>query len=167
MKIIIFAIIAIFIFMPIVVYQQEFSMNQLMLRDAKFVAEEAAAGAAQYIVRTEYAEGRYIFNQTEGKKAAEYIIKQNLNLNDDFTPKTGSYWTEKITYTIEFIDDTTLIPAGGAQLYTNAPYGFTQTMTAPTVVVTLNCGRARYSAPYSLTTTPSRVIAEHEWKDYE
>jgi hypothetical protein len=138
-------------------YTQDRNMHLRQLSKLKFVAEESAAAAAQYFDKVEYSEGRYVFNQVEGIKAAEYVMKYNLNLNDDFTPKSESYWTDKITYKIKFYDDlNTIYPF----LYSDG--GIALTIGSPTVIVEINAGKTRYR----LMSSPPIAVrtAAHEWK---
>lgn len=121
--------------------QEDTNMHQRQMQKLKFVAEEAAAAGAQYYVKEEYAKGNYVFNKAEGTKAAEYYIKKNLKLDDNFNPTGNNYWTDKVTYTIEFYDDSnTKFP----YLYNHSSGMLTKVLTSPSVVVCINTGKPRY-----------------------
>lgn len=127
----------------------------------EFVAQEAAAAAAQYYDYMEYSQGRKVFNQIEGIKAVEYIIKSDLNLDVSFTPSVNSYWSDPITYQIFFYDDSnTVFPI----IYTDSETNYVLTIGDPTIIVKINAGKGRYR----LITTQPRAIrtAAHEWKSY-
>lgn len=142
------------------VFQVDYNLHQLHLNKLKICTESAAAAAAQYKNNVAYSNGIYQFNQAEGIKAAEHIIKKNLNVNEDFTQKPGNYWQDTVTYTIQFFDDTnTTYP----YTYTDAASGYTATIDEPTVIVAVSCGRARYRVPYITLIPESRRITAHEW----
>lgn len=152
------------------IFQNEYDRHHLEAEHVKFTAQEAAAAAAQYFVDTEYAEGRYVFNQAQGILAAEHIIKNDLELNDKFEPLPGSYWTEKVTYTIEFFDDKTITNMGTCTgypcLYTHPTTDFVLTITQPTVIVTIYAGKARYTTLGLFEQPQVYRTGAHEWKSY-
>lgn len=141
------------------VFQQDYNLHQQQIHNLKFTAEETTAAAAQYIVEIEYAEGRLVFNQVEGIKAAEYMIKKHLKVDDNFIPEDNSYWQEEITYVIEFFDDSnSTFPF----LYEYNSTLFTLTITDPIVVITIDAGKPRYRI---LVNPPNAIrTAAHEWK---
>lgn len=162
MKVFLIALAITLVCTGFIVFQQDYNIHQMQLERMKFVAEEAAAAAAQYYYLNQYADGVIAFNRPECVKAAEYVIKKNLDLQDDFNPAPNTYWPERVTYTIQYFDDTnTVYP----YVYTHPTMGFVQTIIAPTVIITLNCGRARYRVPYITLVPPSVRAAAHEWKD--
>jgi len=141
------------------VFQHDYHLHQQHTYHLKFTAKEAAAAACQYFIASEYAEGRFVFNRQEGIKAAEYIIKSHLKLDNHFFPQDNSYWREQITYTIQFFDDAnTTFP----DIYQHEEGNFTLTITDPTVIITIDAGKPRYR----LLDNPPNVIrtAAHEWK---
>jgi len=161
MKVFIIGLAVVIVCTYFIVFQQDYNLNQLENMEVKFVAEEAAAAAAQYYDKLSFSNGIYKLNPIEGTKAAEYIIKKDLKLNDDFTPIADTYWTDRITYTIEYFDDTnTTYPLE----YNNASISYTDTVVAPTVIVTINCGRAKYRVPYIINTQQNIRAAAHEFK---
>lgn len=128
--------------------------------DLKFYAQEAAAAGAQYFDVTKYGEGQLVFNQEEAKKAIEYMIQKNLKLDSQFRPQKGSYWTDQIKYKAEFFDDSnTTFP----YLYSHESTYFTQLLTDPTVVVTIDAGRPRFR----LYGDPPRMlrVGAHSWEE--
>lgn len=142
-------------------FQDQYNRAERQSIRLKYIAEEAAAAAAQFYDYQEYALGRKVFNQAEGIRAAEAVIKNNLFLDNDFMPAENSYWTEQITYTIEFFDDSnTTYP----YLYEHASSYFTLAIGDPTVIVTINAGKPRF--PVYITSNPPDIFrtAAHEWK---
>ncbi len=148
-----------FVFMIFTTYQSEYNLHQEQAFNLKFVAEEAAAGAAQYILLDQYTNGYLVFNKIESIKAIEYILHKNLKLSLELFPGTNSYFTQQIQYDIRFFDDSnTNFP----YLYEDLINRFTLTISNPTVVIIVNAGKSRYK----LIDNPPDVIsiAAHEWK---
>lgn len=149
-------------------FQNDNDRHLLESEHLKFTAQEAAAAAAQYFVEEDYAEGSYVFNQAEGIEAAEYIIKNNLELENDFEPQKSSYWTKKVTYNIEFFDDETITHTASCTqfpcLYVHETTDFALALTVPTIIITIYAGEARYT----LFEKPPEVYrtGAHEWVDY-
>lgn len=139
--------------------QGDTNMHQRQMAKLKFVCEEAAAGGAQFKDNVQYSQGNYVFNRIESKKAAEYYIKKNLNLDDSFNPIGNNYWTDKITYTIEFFDNSnTTFP----YLYIHPSGAMVQVITEPTIVITINAGKPRYR---NIKNVPMAFrVAAHSWK---
>lgn len=153
-------VLLIFISAWFTAYQDQYNRYERYMLKAKFDAEEVAAAAAQYFMPIEYSEGKYVFNQQEGIKAAEYILKKRLELDNAFKPSLNTYWTDTITYKIEFFDDSnTIYP----YLYTHESSYFTEVITNPTVVVTINLGKPRFST----ISNPTEVFrtAAHTFRE--
>lgn len=128
---------------------------------AKYAAEEAAAAAAQYIQNDQYGEGKLVFNQEEAIKAAEYMLKTHLSLDNQFKPIPGTYWLDQMSYKIEFFDESnTTFP----KLYEHESNYFTMVITDPTVVITVNLGRPRYRVVFK-NAPPVFRTAAHTWKE--
>lgn len=141
------------------IYRQDSHMFQRQLIKLKFVCEEAAAAGAQYYVKTEYKNGYFVFNKEEGTKAAEYIIKTQLKLNNELMPLVDSYWRDKVTYTITFYDDSNIVYP---YLYTHSSGALAHVVTSPTVIVSINAGKARYR---QMISPPTAIrVAAHAWK---
>lgn len=143
------------------IFQQDYNLHQQHLYNLKFSAEEAAAAAAQYLDMVQYKNGSLVFNQAEGTKAAEYIIQQQLKLDENFAPTIGSYWQEQVKYKIEFFDDSnSTFPF----LYTHETNMLSITVTEPTIVVTIDAGNPRYRM---FANPPNAIrVASHSWKGY-
>ncbi len=159
MKTYIVGVALFFVFMIFTTYQYEYNMHQEQVYSLKFVAEEVAAGAAQYILIDRYMDGYLVFNKKESIQAVEYILHKNLKLNLELFPGINSYWTQQIQYDIKFFDDSnTNFP----YLYEDLINAFTLTITDPSVIITINAGAPRYK----LINNPPDVIsiAAHEWK---
>lgn len=148
-------------------FQDQHDRHTLESEHVKWTAEQAAAAAAQYFVKNRYAEGFYVFNQAEGIQAAEYIIKSNLELDDNFDPLPGSYWTERVTYTIEFYDDDTIASTGTCTgypcLYIHPTNDFSLAIAYPTVIVSIYTGKARYSI---IAAPDVYRTGAYEWREY-
>lgn len=147
--------------MSFTIFQQDYNLHQQHLYSLKFTAEEAAAAAAQYLELNQYKNGRLVFNQAEGTKAAEYIIKQQLKLDDNFAPLFGSYWHDQVQYKIEYFDDSnSTFPF----LYTHEMTQISITIAEPTVVVTIDAGKPQYRM---FANPPNAIrVASHSWKGY-
>ncbi len=153
--------IALFIlFMFFTIFQSDYNRHQEQLQLLKYVAEEAAAAAAQYIIPNYYKEGYLVFNQTAGNLSANSVVRENMRLDSNLQPTLYSHWKEQISYMIDYYDD----------LNTEYPYELSRPefnlvlmITAPTVIVTLNAGKADYrfyKEPPDILT-----LAAHEWQD--
>jgi len=145
----------------VMIYSQDDVFFLKNIQRVKFIAEEATAAAVLYYDSNEFSEGHKVFNRIEATKAAEYIIKSNMRLDNSFMPDSNSYWQDQIKYEILFFDDSnTTFPI----LYTDPDNDFTIAIGDPTIIVRINPGRARYR----LITTQPIVIrtAAHEWKSY-
>ncbi|WP_291633734.1 hypothetical protein [Clostridium sp.] len=140
-------------------YKQDNYMHQEQMLRLKRVCQEAAVAGAQYFDKSQYRYGKYVFNQSEGTKAVEEIIKYNLKLDNNFVPLANTYWQDKITYTITFLDDSnTVYPL----LYTDPSGMLTHAITSPTVVIAINAGKTRYRL---ITNPPTAFrVSAHAWK---
>lgn len=128
----------------------------------KYVCEQTAHSASTYYVTSEYGEGRKVFNQTEGIKIIEHQMKYLLNLDNGFTPAPDTYWQDNVTYKAYFFDDSN----------TTYPYdfiddetGFSKTIKEPTVIVTINAGKARYKVSLIPSTGDNIRSAAYEWQE--
>jgi hypothetical protein len=146
----------------VTVFYQDLKQAELRNFELKYVAEELSASASLFINEQEYSRGRIVFDQTEALRAFDHQIKTLLHLDNGFNPLTTSYWTEKVTYRINFYDDSnTAYP----YLFTDPDTMFTYVVTEPTVVVTLNTGKARYRISFLDSTDDNIRSAAHEWKN--
>ncbi|WP_240416482.1 hypothetical protein [Paenibacillus periandrae] len=139
--------------------QDEYNRAERQYIKLKYIAEEAAAAATQYHDSIAYSNGSMVFNQSEGIKAAEYVIRKGLNLDNNFIPMPGSYWIDKVTYNIQFFDDSN---SSYPILYNHSSGYFSMAIGDPSVVITIMVGKPRYSI-----VTPPRLFrtAAHEWKE--
>lgn len=140
-------------------FQDDHDRHERMLFNLKFAAEEAAAAGAQYADPVQYAEGKLVFDRTEGTKAAEYEIRQLLHLDERFDPLPGHVLKERVRFWIEFYDDgNTSFP-----YHYEDPYSHLKlTLTDATVIVRLNEGKALYRLQ---SDAPDLYrIAAHTWQ---
>lgn len=149
-----------FVSMVFTIFQQDYNIHQEQTYNVKFTALEAANAASQYIMVDSYKEGKLVFNQIEGTKAAEEIIKSQLKLDENMMPLTGSYWQEQVKYSLEFFDDANAV---FPFLYNSKQVPFSLTITNPTVVITIDAGQPRYRVKYSNLSDVTRIAAQ-EWK---
>ena len=140
------------------IFYEDNNINQEQLYKVKYVAEEAAAASAQFVDEAAFSEGKLIFNKDEGTKAAEYYIKKNLNLDNNFIPLSNSYWSSKVNYSITYFDSTnTVFPV----LYQDPSGLLTKTIASPTVVVRIDPGKGRYRKFSNPIDIPR--VAAHAW----
>lgn len=145
MKPLIVGLAIVILFTAFTIYQQDNNTYIRQLEYLKYIADECADSAALYYNTTEFGEGRKVFNQDEGIKAIEYMLKDYLNLYDDLTPKDNSYWVDPIEYNVYFFDySNTTFPT----LFTEPITGYVKSITEPTVVVTINAGRPKFRLPF-------------------
>lgn len=127
------------------VYQHNYNLHQEQIDYLKYVAQEAAAGAAQYFSEEKYGDGYLVYNQTEGNKAANAIVKELLYLNDDMSPTNKTYWkqTNKVTVELQYFDEENYtFPYDYTYEHPNGSTHFI--MYGPSVIVKVNVGKAKY-----------------------
>ncbi|MEK5081084.1 hypothetical protein MKX73_19350 [Solibacillus sp. FSL W7-1436] len=137
---------------------------------AKYVVEEVATAGAQYNYLSDYADGYYNFYQDEGEKAIHHFIRSNFNLDNDLMPLEAGkgYWHEQMKYEATFIDyqspQYTAFP--GTYSYTHFGKLHEITLNGPSVIVTLDVGRAplRISRLFKDDST-NYVTAIHTFED--
>lgn len=144
MKSFIITIALVILFNIFCVYQFDTDIYRRQLEWLKVVAEECADSAALYYDLEAYSHGKIVYNEEEGIKAIEYILKDLLKLDDNFIPYSG-YWQDKIEYDVYFIDEENY----------SFPYefrdnrtGYTMYLFEPTVIVTIDAGRGRMRLPF-------------------
>lgn len=141
------------------IFQVDYNKHQEQLYLLKYIAEEAAAAAAQFTVVEHYKDGYLVFNQEAGDLAARRVLKESMNLNNSLLPINNYYWVEQVEYTVYYFDD----------FNTNYPYHFNSQeinfeiiVSAPTVIVIINAGQPEYSLTKSV---PDLIaVAAHEWQ---
>lgn len=162
MKVFIVAWAIVILYMSGLVFSEDNYNHERELIKLKYVSEEAAAAAAQYQDASYYKDGKFVFNETEGDKAAAYIIQQDLKLDNNFNPTSSSYWKQKVTYTVQYFDDSnTKYP----YLYTDPKGVLNHVITSPTVVVSIDAGKARYRLISNENIPEAYRVAAHSWKD--
>ena len=142
---------------------QDYNMHERYMMKLKFVSRETAAAAAQLYDAEAYSEGRKVFNRSEGLKAAQYIVENNLKVGStswgsqittEFghkyegvaAPLEGEY-ARAILITIEFFDDASANNkfSEDDDFYIEYDHDqYYQTITEPSVAVTINAGKPRY-----------------------
>ena len=161
MKPFIVGLAIILLYTTLYVFDVDYRDNRYFLKDLKYVCEEVSISGALFLETEEYKEGRIIFNQSEAIAAIENQMKILLKLDDEFNPLPGSYWTDKITYDVYFLDDSnTIFPTTFVDPDTN----YTAAITMPTVVVTINAGDGRSMLSSLNSTTDNIRSASHTWE---
>ena len=142
------------------VFNQDNNMYQQQMLRLKYVCENASDAGAQYIDEEQYKNGKFVFNQVEASKAIKDVIITDLKLDNNFIPLSNTYLKDKVTYSISFYDDS------NSDFTNNITYKdpeglLTHKIKSPTVVVSINAGRARYriisNSPYIIRTSA------HSW----
>lgn len=140
---------------------QDHNFHQIYKNQIKFIAEEAASAAAQFYDVEAYSNGYKIFNKAEGEKAAIYIIKNLMNLDNNFNPVGNNYWQDKINIEIQFWDDSNLDTLESTPLiYSSGNHHVI--INQPTVIVKIDAGKPRYRILESFNVIE---IGAHSWKD--
>lgn len=127
------------------VFQNNYHIHQEQIHHLKYIAQEAAAGAAQYNQKQEYGNGYLVFNQIEGEKAVRHLLRKMLDLNVDMSPSEKTYWrkTEKIEYEIKYFDEKNYT-FPHEFVYENENGKTKLLMTGPSVIVKVKVGKAKY-----------------------
>ncbi len=142
MKAALFGIAAFFFSLFIWLFCHDYNLNHLYYVQLRNTAEEASVAATMFISPQEESEGRIVFNQAEGHKAIRAVLKSMLKTDESLNPSEGSYWQQQIIYSAYFYDDSnTTYPYTFADPQT----GYTTIIYRPSVIVTINAGKARYS----------------------
>ncbi|OAH58660.1 hypothetical protein AWH48_16820 [Domibacillus aminovorans] len=148
MKEFIIGIAMVLVFTIFTIYQQDSNIHREQMQALKSITQEAAAAAAQHYVSDEYGDGNYSFNEEEGRKAAEAIIRSSLKLDAELRPTSKSYWhkVSKVTYDITFLDhnDFTAFPQNYQYIHPSGSMDFI--LYGPSVIVTISTGKANYTS---------------------
>ncbi|WP_113672779.1 hypothetical protein [Vallitalea guaymasensis] len=138
MKPFIFTLAMLILFSIFLTYQTDNNNYNRQLEKLKQVADECSAAAGLFYDEEAFSAGLTIYNQEEGKKAIEYIIKKNLNLIDEHSPSDRSYWKDAINYKVVFFDNSnTVFPHS----YTDDLNRFSKLIAEPTIIVEINAGK--------------------------
>ncbi|MCT4687481.1 hypothetical protein [Vallitalea sp.] len=141
MKPFIFTLAMLILFSIFLTYQTDNNTYNRQLEKLKQVADECSAAAGLFYDEDSYSAGLTIYNQEEGKKAIEYIIKKNLGLIDEHSPSDKSYWKDAIKYKVIFFDNSnTVFPYS----YTDDLNRFTKLISEPTIIVEINAGKPSF-----------------------
>jgi len=129
-----------------IIFTYQNNVHSEQFNHLKFVTEEAAAGAAQFLSLDKYGEGYVVFNKSEGIKAVEEIIKSNLKLDDNLAPTDKTYWvSNKVKYDVVFFDDDNstfpkvydyTLPDGKQKEFI---------INGPSVIVSISPGKPKYT----------------------
>lgn len=144
MKTFIVALALVMLFNIFTVFQIDTDTHRRQLERLKFVAEECADSAALYYDEEDFSSGRIVYDQAEGNKAIEYMLKSHLKLDDSFVPTAG-YWQDKILYDVYYFDvKNTVFP----YTFVDSRTGYSKIIFEPTVIVTIEAGRGRMRLPF-------------------
>ncbi len=159
MKAFLFGIAAFFFGLIVWLFCHDYNLNHMHYNQLRTVAEEASVAATLFTNSLAESEGNIVFNPTEGHKAIKAVLKSMLKTDENLNPVEGSYWQEQITYKAYFFDDSnTTYPKS----FTDPETGFKFEVLRPSVVVTINAGKARYTMPGIIDDTPNIRSAAHE-----
>ena len=139
----------------------DFNLNKHGMAELRMVCEEASAAGTLFTDKNQYSNGKIVFNQTESKNAIEAVIAAMLRLDGDLKPTRESYWQNQIRFKTYFFDDSnTTYPF----LFVDPDTGYTHLVKTPTVIVTINAGKARYTLQF-LKNGPDNIrSAAHSWE---
>ena len=159
MKAFLFGIAAFIFSMFVWLFCHDYNLNHTYYMQLRTAAEEASVAATMFTDPQEENEGRIVFNQDEGHKAIVQMIKTMLKTDDDLNPIENSYWQDRITYTAYFFDDSnTVYPL----TFTDPETSFKFEVKKPTVIVTINAGKARYTFDEKAENVSNIRSAAHE-----
>lgn len=159
MKAVLFGIATFFFSLFVWLFIHDYNLNHIHYMQLRTVAEEASVSATMFIYPEEEKEGRIVFNQVEGHKVIKAMIKTMLKTDDDLNPTAESYWQDKISYTAYFYDDSnTTYPVS----FTDPDTGYNFEVKKPSVIVTVNAGKARYTIEGTVDNTANIRSAAHE-----
>ncbi len=142
-------------------FTHDYNLNRHSLVELRMVCEEASAAGTLFYYKDHYSNGKVVFNQDESRKAIKAVIAAMLRLDCDFEPTQESYWQNQIKYETYFYDDhNTTYPF----LFVDPDTGYTHLVKAPTVVVTINAGKARYALQFLKNGSDNIRSAAHTWE---
>lgn len=143
-------------------FVHDYNLNRHALNELRLTCEEASAAGALFIQNEDYSRGQKLFNKTESLKAIDAVMQEILKLDEDMNPVMGSYWRDTVQYSAYFYDDSnTVYPYS----FEDPSTGFTTLVTEPTVIVTINAGKARYAMTLLMNGPDTIRSAAHEWKE--
>lgn len=142
-------------------FNNDFNLNKHANNELRFVCEEASAAGTLFLDEGEFSIGKIVFNQQESLKAIKAVIAYMLKLDENMNPTHESYWHEHIQYKVYFHDDSnTTYP----YLFSDPDTGFIYLVKNPTIIVTINAGKARYSLQFLKNGSDNIRSAAHTWE---
>ena len=161
MKPFLFTIAMVILYSIFLIYQTDNNSYIRQLENLKYVADECAGAASLYYDEELFSKGLIVYNQEEGKKAIEYILKTSLKTESDLTPLSNSYWQEQIEYEVYFLDNSnTTFPV----MFVDNRTSYNKLITEPTIIVTVDAGKPRFRLSF---LKPERVIRTSAYEYYE
>lgn len=154
--------IATFLFSLFVwLFCHDYNLHHIYYEQLRHTAEEASVAAAMFTDTQSEKRGQIVFNRAEGEKVVHAMLKIMLKTDDNLVPLETSYWRDQIEYKAYYFDDSN----------TNYPIAFTDPDTGykfmvqrPTVIITINAGKARYTIDGIVDNVENIRSAAHEWK---
>lgn len=163
MKPFLFTLGMLLLFVVFLTYQSDHNRYVRQLEQLKQVADECSSSAGMYYDEALFSEGKTIYNQIECEKVIDYIIKANLCLDNNFVPISDSYWTDKVTYRVTYLDHSnTSFPYN----YIDPNGRFTKTIAEPTIIVIIDAGKPPYRLTFLKPKHAIRTSAYEYWHSY-
>ena len=156
MKPLITGIALIIIILIMIIFQTDNYNYRLQSDFLKLCADEASNSALLFYDEDKFRGGQKIFNEAEGIKIIEYVIKSYLKTDGALLPLKESYWKDRISYTAYFFNDNLIcgVYKNGIKinsfsflypyLYTDDELLYKKSVAEATVIVTINAGRKKY-----------------------
>lgn len=138
------------------IFQVDNNLFLIQVEALKTVSEDCSTAATLLYDMEAFKLGKKVFNQQEGNKAIAYLLKKNLNLDENLNPRESSYWTDQIDYYTTYYDDSSFMyvyhkdeliekkPFSYNDLYTDIILEYKKTITEPVVIVTIMAGKGKY-----------------------
>lgn len=142
-------------------FNNDFNLNKHASNNLRYVCEEASVAGTLFQQKNQFSIGKIVFNQEESLKAIEAVIISMLKLDENLNPTDASYWQDHIIYKAYFYDDSnTVYPF----LFTDPDTGFVYLVKNPSIIVTINAGKARYSLKFLRNGAENIRSAAHTWE---
>ncbi|MCT4544963.1 MAG: hypothetical protein N4A63_15635 [Vallitalea sp.] len=156
MKPFIFSLAMVILFSIFLVYQTDNNNYMRQLEELKKVADECSASAGLFYDEELYSTGITVYNKEEGQKIIKYIIKESLELQDNLTPSSKSYWRQQVQYEVSFFDNSnTEFPF----IYEDNNNNFTKIINEPTIIVKINAGKPYFRLKFLKLKSTIRTSA--------
>ena len=156
MKPLLVGVALIIIIMIMLVFQVDNYNYRLESIFLKYCSDEASNSASLFYDESNYKDGYKVFNEKEGIKSIENVIKNYLKTDNLLIPLKNSYWSDKIQYTVYFFNDnlTCNIYKNGIwsktfnfsypYMYVDEELKYNKSISKACVIVTINAGKTRY-----------------------